>query len=194
MEHPNMCPDDSHTNPQLRDGFYRLDHPDSDLFLSDALQRTYMDRMDDHGKLMREIADKPNQPNVASKPAEPCQSGKSDCHTCTRHPERSCNCPNGECADDGDDWVRDFTTRAYAHYERIDRERNAKYVGKHFPVLDVPKHGGFECPVDGKACGSESCCGGICKESWARATLGTDWSDAKAADDNRNTAIQTGDA
>ena len=176
----DVRPDNAHTDSQLRDGLYRLDHPDSDLFLSRPVRATDMDRMDDHGRLMREIADKSNKPNVASQPVEPR-------HVCARHPERTCNCSGNECGDDDDDWIRTYTDRAVAHFHRIDRQRNSKYIGRQFPVRTVPQHGHFECPVDGKACGSEWCVKGICTESWTRAKAGANWCFAEAAYDHRNT-------
>jgi hypothetical protein len=177
MEPTNLCPDDSNTNPELRDGVYRRDHADADIFLSYPVRYTHLERMDDHGRLMRQIAEQSNKPNVTSQPVESKQPSESDepRHVCTRHPERTCNCAGNECGDDDDDWIRTYTERANAHFDRLDHQRHDKLVGKPFPVLYVPERGQFECPVNGKACGSESCVGGICAESWHRAKAGPDW-------------------
>jgi hypothetical protein len=143
--------------------------------------------MDDHGRLMREIADKSNKPNVASKPAESSEPR----HVCARHPERTCNCDDDgdECCGDadgvdGDEWIRAYTDRANAYYDRIDRERNAEYVGKPYPVTSVPKHGQFECPVNGKACGSGFCTKGVCEESRSRAAAGKHWGFAQTTNNH----------
>ena len=179
----DVRPCDDNANLELRDGLYRLDHPDSDLFLPRPVRAADMGRMDDHGRLMREIADKSNKPHVANQPAKPSEPR----HVCARHPERTCNCTGSECGDDDDDWIRSYTDRAVAHFHRVDRDRNSKYVGRQFPVRTVPQHGCFECPVNGKACGAEFCVKGICTESWTRAKAGANWSFAEAAYDYRDT-------
>ena len=168
---------------KLCGGVCWVDHADSDVYMPGSVRDTHMDRMDDHGRLMREIDEQSNKSNVASQSAEPSESSEPR-HVCARHPERTCNCAGGDCGDDDDDWIRTYTNRAVAHYDRIDRQRNSKLVGKPFPVQYVPEHGQFECPVNGKACGSESCCGGICQESWHRAKAGPDWRFTKAADNH----------
>ena len=177
----NVRPDNAHTDSQLRDGLYRYDHPDSDIFLPRPVRGANLGGVDDHIRLMREIADKSNKPHVASQPDQP--------HICKCHPERTCNCTGSACdgdADciDGDEWVRAYTDRATDYYDRIDRERNAEYVGKPYPVTSVPKHGAFECPVNGKACGSGFCTKGVCEESRSRAAAGKHWRFAKAADNH----------
>lgn len=185
-------PSDLHTeqsvaDPKLRGGVCWHDHEDPHLHVPQPLWATLVGRLGNVVKHLYKVGHQPDQRAVSgqsSQPVEPCKSGKSDCHTCTRHPERSCNCASGECADDGDDWIRAYTKRATDYYDRIDHERNAKYVGKPFPVLRVPESGGFTCPVNGKACGSEFCEGSRCKESIARSEAGVGWSNAQATNDN----------
>jgi hypothetical protein len=190
--HLHARPGDLHTehadsDSKLRGGVRWLDYADPSFNLPEPVRKSRMGVVDDQPKHMRQVGNEPNQPNESSQPAQPCQPGQPGCHTCTRHPERTCNCAGDECADDGDEWVKPFTKRATEYFDRIDLERNAKYVGHQFPILRVPEHGNFCCPVNGKACGAESCGGGTCQESRSRAAAGTDWRYATPTYNSGNT-------
>jgi hypothetical protein len=153
-----------------------------------SLWSACVEQLDNLRRLVRHVCDKPNQPN------KPCQSAESkqcceSSHRCTSSPNRTCNCAGNACdgnADciNGDEWIKPYTDRATDYYDRIDRQRNAEFVGQPYPITSVPEHGHFECPVNGKACGSEFCTKGVCEESRSRAEAGKHWGFTKATNNH----------
>ena len=95
-------------NPKLTmsDGLYRLDHPDSDIFLPRPVRTDSVRTLGDYIRHMQEV---PEQPNESDKSSESQQSSEPDCggahhdnpnyqHVCPNNPLRTCNCGSG-CAD-----------------------------------------------------------------------------------------------
>lgn len=167
---------------QLLNGVCWNDYADSDCLMSQSVWQPSVERLDDNLRLVRDVCDKPNQPNKSCQPAE----SKQCCHRCTSSPNRTCNCAGNACDGnaDGDEWIKPYTDRATDYYDRIDRQRNAEFVGQHYPVTSVPERGHFECPVNGKACGSEFCTKGVCEESRSRAEAGKHWCFTKTTDNH----------
>lgn len=76
----------------MSDGLYRLDHPDSDIFLSRPLWSANICSLDNDSGHLRQINQQSNKSCFACKPIE---SNKSDCSTddCS---SSSCSCSNNE--------------------------------------------------------------------------------------------------
>lgn len=115
-------------NLKLSDGLYRLDHPDSDLFLSRPLRSTSVATLGDYYEQLRQVSNECNQSSIADKSNQSYYSERlhpvansntsdnsSDCdgghhdrssdtdndnfqHVCVNNPIRICNCSN-TCAD-----------------------------------------------------------------------------------------------
>ena len=80
----------------VSDGLYRLDHPDSDLFMPGSVWATDIRTLGDYIRHMQEVSEQSDQ---SDKPSE---SDKSDNpnfqHICPNNPLRTCNCGD-KCAD-----------------------------------------------------------------------------------------------
>lgn len=141
-----------------------------------SLWTAIVDRLVNVFGFVRDVNDKSNEPNKSNQSN---QSNKR--HQCTRNHNRTCNCNDG-CPDD-DGWVIGYTNNARDFFTRIDHARHDNFIGRQFPVYGVPESGLFPCPVDNRACGSEFCEGGSCKESVTRSKAGKHWSYAETAHD-----------
>ena len=106
---------------KLRDGLYRLDHPDSDLFLSRPIRKSGMGLVDHYNEYLREKRNESNKCSVSyqsDQSSESDQRSQPDCggshhantdnpnfqHICPNNPILTCNCgdPN-DCPELGDD-------------------------------------------------------------------------------------------
>ena len=150
----------------MSSGLHGRDHASNDKYMPRSIWQPLVRAVDDYLRLVREIAHKSDEPNVAGQPPEPGQS-----HRCERHNERNCNCTGGTCADD-------------------DVGGN-EYRG---PLLHTPKPnelGNFRCPVSGQLC-SEYVCREWCESSSVRSKAKPDRRSTKAAQYYRNIDSETG--
>jgi len=69
---PNSKPN---PNPELSDGLYRLDHPDSDIFLPRPIRTSSVATLGDYIQHLREVD---NQSNQCDKPCIACQPSESN--------------------------------------------------------------------------------------------------------------------
>lgn len=161
----------------MSSGLHGRDHASNDKYMFRSIWQPLVRAVDDYLRLVREIAHKPDEPNVANQPAEPSQP-----HRCERHNERNCNCAGGTCADD-DGGASDGNPFEQHRQQYRDRIRAPE-----------PNHlGNFRCPISGQLC-SSSVCREWCEGSGSGTTAGADRRIAKAADYYRNIDSETGDA
>lgn len=97
---PNSKPN---PNPELSDGLYRLDHPDSDIFLPRPIRSSSVATLGDYIQQLREVS---NESNECEKPCIACQPSESNksSHACIANPNINCNCVNvSRCSELGND-------------------------------------------------------------------------------------------
>jgi hypothetical protein len=134
----NLHTEQPAANPKLRGGVRWHDHADPHFNVPEPIWAAFVGKLVNIVKHLRKVGVKSNQSDVPGKPAQPEQpSQSSERHTCTRHPERTCNCPRGACADD-----------------------DATYKHARGPYLRAPEPnhlGNFRCPVSGQLCSATVC-------------------------------------
>lgn len=88
----------------VSDGLYRLDHPDSDLFLPGSVWATSVRTLGDYIRHLQEVDEQSDKSNQSSEPNKSCQSDKQHC-SCTndcsgsQHAKQSCDEPcNQSCS------------------------------------------------------------------------------------------------
>lgn len=148
----------------MSSGLHGRDHASNDKYMPRSIWQPLVRAVDDYLRLVREIAHKPDEPNVANQPAE---SGQS--HRCERHNERNCNCTGGTCADD-DGGASD---------------------GNPFEQHRQQYRDATHCPVSGQQC-SRFNCREWCEGSGSGTTLNQHRGDAATAHNNRNFDSETG--
>ena len=90
MEPTDLPSKHADTNPELSGRVRGSDHPAANEQLPRSIwQPGVVKRLADYIKHLREVDNQSDKPNVSAVQ-----------HSCSRHPERSCNCAPGACADD----------------------------------------------------------------------------------------------
>lgn len=148
----------------MSSGLHGRDHASNDKYMPRSIWQPLVRAVDDYLRLVREIAYKPDEPNVANQPAEPSQP-----HRCERHNERNCNCTGGTCADD-DGGAGD---------------------GNPFEQHRQQYRDATHCPVSGQQC-SRFNCREWCEGGSSGTTLNQHRGDAATAHNNRNLDSETG--
>ncbi len=121
MEPADMSDKHPDSNAELPGGLCGQHHPAANEHVPRSIwQPGVVKRLADYIKHVREVDQQSVQPRVADQQ-----------HTCTRHPERTCNCPAGTCADD------DATYR---------------YARGPYHAADL-----YTCPISGTICLSVKC-------------------------------------
>lgn len=167
----DMQADNRDPNPKLPSRVHGVDHADKSRNVSRPVWEFVFHTLGDYIRHVRKVDHKPNKPDVAGQPAQPCVSCES--HKCERHNERNCNCARGTCADDdiGD--------------------ASGNYTGPRLRAPEPNKYGNFRCPITGQLC-SSSVCREWCEGSGTGTEIGVDRRYAKAAQYYRNTDSKTG--
>ncbi len=90
MEPSDMSDKHSNANTELSNGVHRKHQSAANEHMPRSIwQPGVVKRLADYIKQLREVDNESVKPNITSEQ-----------HTCPRHPERSCNCASGTCADD----------------------------------------------------------------------------------------------
>ena len=89
----NMPDSKPKPNLELSDGLYRLDHADSDLFMSRPVRKPSVATLGDYYEQLRQVGQQSDKSNESDKSDNPNYQ-----HPCYRNPLRTCNCAN-KCAD-----------------------------------------------------------------------------------------------
>lgn len=76
----------TNSNDGLRDGLYRIDHPDSDIFLPGSLWKPSMATLGNNVQYLCEVNDESDEPYIANQPIKPV---KSNGHTTYTEPDGS---------------------------------------------------------------------------------------------------------
>ena len=93
----------------VSDGLYRLDHPDSDLFMPGSVWAADIRTLGDYIRHLQEVPEQPNESDKSGESDKSQQPNEPDCggahhdnpnyqHVCPNNPLRTCNCGSG-CAD-----------------------------------------------------------------------------------------------
>lgn len=100
MEPADMSDQHSNPNTELPGGLCGQHHPAANEHMPRSIwQPGVVKRLADYIKHVREVDNESVQPRVAAEQ-----------HSCARHPERTCNCAAGTCADD--DTINRYTQYA----------------------------------------------------------------------------------
>lgn len=168
MEPTDMHRKHTDADAKLSGGVHRVNHPDQNFYVPEPVWATFVGRLGNFIRYLREVGHKPNKRAQSGKPDQPVER-----HVCRLNPGYTCACPGRACA-------ADDATYRHARGPYI-------AVGHRVRTPEPNKYGNFRCPVSGLACDKYSCrewCEGSGEGSGASTETGTGRSDAPPANNH----------